>query len=367
MNAPNAAPLRLDADAIALRTYLRPLEKWLHTDGVTEISVNRPGEVWVEKLGESGMVRAEAPALDFSHLKLMAKLTAEYSEQHLTAESPLLSGIIPGGYRIQIVQPPATEPGIIALSIRRPGILDMTIADYRERHAFEHVNKPTRHGDREDELLQLYATERFEDFLLAAVRAQKVIVLSAGTNAGKTTLLNALLKEVPAEERIITIEDTREVKLSHPNSLHLLASRGGQSAAKVTQTELLQACLRLRPNRIVVGELRGAETSDFLDATNTGHGGSITTIHASSPLGAIKRLVKLAQSAGLGFDAEFVLEEVLAAIDIIVQFERWPTGERMISQIYYAAAPEDGQSLLRQDKHHLHASLSDIRRAVLGA
>ena len=354
-----------DRSSVALNTYLRPIEPWLQEDGVTEISVNRPGEIWVERLGVVGMERIEVAALTSAHLMQLADLVAEFSEQHVTAEHPLLSGTIPGGYRIQVVRPPATEPGIVAMSIRRPGILDMCIADYRERQAFAHVNRPSRHAADEDALLRLYAEERYEEFLVEAVHAQKVIVLSAGTNAGKTTLLNALLKEVPQTERIITIEDTREVQLTHPNRLHLLASRGGQGTAKVTQTELLAACLRLRPNRIVVGELRGAETSDFLDATNTGHGGSITTIHASTPLGAIKRLVKLAQSAKLGFDAEFVLEEVLAAIDIIVQFERWPTGERMISQIYYATAPADGQSLLG-GRARRHAGIQDIRRAILG-
>jgi type IV secretion system protein VirB11 len=354
--------------AVALRTFLRPIAAILNENGVTEISVNQPGEAWVERLGNPHMQRVEVPGFDATHLDLTAKLVAEYSDQEVSAEHPLLSGTIPGGYRIQVVRPPATEPGIVAMSIRKPGILDMTMRDYRERAAFTHVNAcQSRHDHADEQLLKLYAERQFEDFIIAATQAGKVIVISAGTNAGKTTLLNALLKEVPAHERIITLEDTREVKLVQPNKLHLLASRGQQSTAKVTQTELLQACLRLRPNRIVLGELRGAETHDFLDATNTGHGGSITTVHASSPLGAIKRMVKLAQSAHHGFDSEFVLEEVLAAIDIIIQFERWPTGERIVSQIYYAQAIEDGQSLIRHQKGHLHAGFNDIRRAILGS
>jgi type IV secretion system protein VirB11 len=184
-------------------------------------------------------------------------------------------------------------------------------------------------------LAELIRKHRYREFLEAALRAKKNILISAGTSAGKTTFLNACLKGISTEERIITIEDTREVTPPQPNRLHLLASRGGQGRAKVTPQQLLEASLRLRPDRIILGELRGAEAFTFLRAINSGHPGSITTIHADSPRLAVEQLALMVMQADLGMERPQILEYVKSIIPIVIQLRRDNQGRRSISLIDY--------------------------------
>ena len=158
--------------------------------------------------------------------------------------------------------------------------------------------------------------------------------MSGGTSSGKTTFLNAMLKEVPADERILTIEDTREVKPPQPNFLPLLASKGGQGLANVTIESLLQAAMRLRPDRIFLGEIRGAEAYSFLRAINTGHPGSISTVHADSPAGAFEQLSLMVMQAGLGLRKEEILDYIKTVLPIVIQQSR-RGGWRGTSAIYF--------------------------------
>jgi len=176
---------------------------------------------------------------------------------------------------------------------------------------------------------------RFREFLEKALTAKKNILISAGTSAGKTTFLNACLKTIPMEERIITIEDAREVKPPQANRLHLLSSRGGQGRAKLTPPELLEASLRLRPDRIILGELRGAEAFTYLRAINSGHPGSLTTIHSDSPLLAFEQLSLMVMQANMGLERSQILKYVRSIIPIVVQLKRDGQGRRVISEIYY--------------------------------
>ena len=171
-----------------------------------------------------------------------------------------------------------------------------------------------------------------KQFIKVAVKGRKNIIISGGTSTGKTTFMNAELKEIPKYERLITAEDAREIDLKDfPNKVHLVASRGGQGRAQVTTQELIEACLRLRPDRIIVGELRGKEAFSFLRAVNTGHPGSITTIHADSPKLAYEQLILMVMQAGLGLDRSQINEYIGSIINIVIQLKRGVGGQRFVS------------------------------------
>jgi type IV secretion system protein VirB11 len=321
---------------VPIDTYLRPLKPFLDLHDISEISINKPREIWIEKLGSSGgMERHNVPELTFAHLQTLAQLIAQFSEQDISEETPLLSATLPEGYRVQVVLPPATEPEAIGISIRKQALLDLTLDDYQERGAFSEVNKEIGERNEDQKLTGIFQARQYRIFLERALISKKNILVSAGTSAGKTTFLNACLKAIPMEERIITIEDAREVIPTQPNRLHLLASRGGQGRAKVTPQHLLEASLRLRPDRIILGELRGAEAFTFLRAINSGHPGSITTIHADNPRLAFEQLALLVMQANLGMNRHQILEYVRSIIPIVVQLKRDEKGRRYLSEVYY--------------------------------
>ncbi len=289
----------MSLNVTALETYLKPLYLLFDEDGVNEISINRPLEAWVENKGD---IRKEnVPQLTFEHLKSLALLVAQSTEQIISEENPLLSGTLPNGFRIQVVISPACEVGTIGISIRKPSTMNLDLDAYEKLGAFDNtaIEKVV---DKNDDILNQYLKEKkIKEFLTHAVISKKNIIISGGTSTGKTTFTNAMLREIPHDERLITCEDAREIVLNdHPNRLHLLASKGGQGRAKVTTQDLIEACLRLRPDRIIVGELRGAEAFSFLRAINTGHPGSISTLHADTPLMAIEQLKLMVMQAGLG-------------------------------------------------------------------
>lgn len=330
----------------ALGTYLKPLAVLLNDATVSEISINAPQWVYVERGGDIQAV--EIPELTDYWLDGLAALISDYSEQRLSAEEPLLSASLPAGHRIQIVLPPACEAGKVIMSIRKQVTRNLSLQNYEDSGTFEHI-KPryiSSHRSQlalsEDDqvLADLFHQQQYLTFLKSAILAKKNILISGGTSTGKTTFLNACLKEIPAHERIITLEDVREVELSQPNTVHLLASKGGQGKSKVGMAQLVEVCLRLRPDRIIMGEMRGAEAADFLNATATGHDGSIASIHASHPAMAFMRLVHMVKlNPGMNMSREDILEDLHTIIDIVVQIKRVRIGgryERRISEIYSA-------------------------------
>jgi type IV secretion system protein VirB11 len=317
----------------ALETYLQPLREVFAEDGVAEISINKPGEAWIEKRGD--MSKIIIPELDFEHLKGLARLIAQSTEQRISEEAPLLSATLPNGFRIQIVFPPACESGAVVMSIRKGSTLNWTLDDYEKLGAFAHTSVEEVEDPNESELTKMLDENRIKEFLINSVKWKKNIIISGGTSTGKTTFTNACLKSIPAEERLITAEDAREIVLDrHPNKVHLIASKGGQGRAKVTTQDLIEACLRLRPDRIIVGELRGAEAFSFLRAINTGHPGSISTLHADTPEMALEQLKLMVMQAGLGMPPAEVKQYILQVVDVVVQLKR--TGKvRHISEIYF--------------------------------
>lgn len=322
----------------ALETFLVPFHALFAEDGVAEISVNKPGEVWVEKFGDMHMEKVQE--LDLEHLKNLARLVAQSTDQTVSEETPLLSATLPNGYRIQVVFPPACEIGNVAMSIRRVSSIHFTLDEYERRGAFATTSTSEITNPHDIELLKSLKANRIKDFLKQAVKVKKNIIISGGTSSGKTTFANAALLEIPTEERLITCEDAREIQLPHhDNILHLLASKGGQGLAKVTMENLIEACLRLRPDRIIIGELRGAEAFSFLRAINTGHPGSISTLHADSPEMAVEQLKLMVMQAGLGMPPNEIRNYVKSVIDIIVQLKRGEKGARYVSEVYFKGDP----------------------------
>jgi len=323
----------------ALETFLLPFHALFAEKGVSEISVNTPGEVWIENRGE--MRREKVPELDLEHLKNLSRLVAQSTEQIISEEKPLLSATLPNGYRIQIVFPPAAGSNTVALSIRKVSDVTFTLEDYEKSGAFSQTSIEERKDPADKMLLEYLQANRIKDFLRAAVRAKKNIIISGGTSTGKTTFTNAALLEIPEDERLITCEDAREIVLpNHANKLHLLASKGGQGRSNVTIQDLIEACLRLRPSRIIVGEIRGSEAFSFLRAINTGHPGSISTVHADSPLMAIQQLKLMVMQAGLGMPPEEVRSYITSVVDVIVQLKRADKGVRYVSEIYFRNDPK---------------------------
>ncbi len=311
-------------DGVYLRTYLKPFLPFLERDEVTEVLVNRPGEVWVEVSGEPQMQRYEMAEVDDLLLGRLAAQIARTAHQGINRENPLLSASLPGGERVQLVGPPAAKHW--ALAIRRHRMVDLSLDAYDRG--------PIQAADGQDSLGDLARARREPvAFLRDAVRARKTVLISGGTSSGKTTFLNALLKTVPAHERIIIVEDTPEIADNHANSLRLIAVKGEMGEARVTINSLLQASLRLRPDRIIVGEIRGEEANTFLRAINTGHPGSFTTVHANTPQGALEQVALMVLQSGTQLSRLETLSYASSLIDVVVQLAK-SGGERGITDIY---------------------------------
>lgn len=315
--------MSLLAAHVYLDSYLAPLAPWLGRDDVTDIFINRPGEVWIETL--SGEIeRCASPALDHSTLLRLARQIAATSSQGINRERPLLAASLPDGSRVQVVLPPATR-GEVAIAIRRHVVQDLELESYRPAIDGATIKSLDRNP--------IALTELSGDLITAlrrAVRERRNILISGGTSTGKTTFLNTLLREIPPNERLILIEDAAELQLRHANAVGLIAARGGQGEADVTAEDLLIAALRMRPDRIILGEIRGDEAMTFLRAVNTGHPGSLTTIHADSPERAIDQLALLTLQAGSKLGWDDVVRYISKSIDIIVQLSRID-GVRQIS------------------------------------
>ena len=216
----------------ALETYLTPLKKIFAQDGVSEISINSPEEAWVEKKGE--MIHIKLPEYTFEHLKGLSRLVAQSTDQRLSEEEPLLSATLPNGFRIQIVFPPACESGKVVISIRKGSVLKFNLDSYAEMGAFDMTSTDEVNDPNEIKLQQYLANNDIKKFIESAIKWKKNIIISGGTSTGKTTFTNACLQAIPRDERLITVEDAREIVLDHqPNRVHLLASKGGQGLSLI--------------------------------------------------------------------------------------------------------------------------------------
>lgn len=326
------SPITGESGNVYLNSYLAPFSEWLESDDVTEILVNRPHEIWVERLGVAEMERHHAPQIDRALLERLAHQIARINHQGVSRENPLLSAILPGGARVQMVLPPATR-GEVALAIRKHRLQDMTLQNYFDQSLLPSSTNATQTaGEAQASLAVHLRNQDYLGLLRQAIASRKTILISGGTSSGKTTLLNALLKEIPRHERLIAIEDTPEIRLGSDNALGLVAVAGNQGEANVSIDDLMRASLRMRPDRLIVGELRGRETVTFLRAINTGHPGSISTVHANSPHGALEQIAFMCMQAGLGLGRQETIDYARSMIDVIVQLDR-KSGQRSISAV----------------------------------
>lgn len=317
-----------------LRLALEPFFDYLNSSDVSEICVNIPGEVWVERSGQTKMECIKDERINSKNLLRLAKLLAGATDQSVNEENPLLSTRLPTGERVQFVIQPASPKGV-AVSIRKQTMVDLTLDDYEKFGAFDTVKANINlAAETNAKLRGLLDKGDIKAFIDLAVRTKKNIIVSGGTSTGKTTFLNALMKSMSPDERIITIEDTAEVEPPHGNWLSMLASKGGQGTAKVDIQDLLEASLRLRPDRIFLGELRGSEAFSFLRAVNTGHPGSISTVHADTPDGAIEQIAMMVMQADLGMEHAQIIAYIKTIIDVIIQWRR-VGGKREISAIWF--------------------------------
>jgi type IV secretion system protein VirB11 len=312
-----------------LTSLLAPLAEVLGRPDVTDIYINRPGEFWIET-SSGGIARHEAEALDETLLGLLVRQIAASTAQGISRASPLLAAALPDGSRVQVIAPPATR-GTYAVAIRKHVAGALSLSDYADSGAFDGLAGGDVSLDAARELVAI-SSEQVPSLLNQAVRSRWNILVSGGTSSGKTTFLDALLRSVPSNQRLILIEDAPELTLSQPNAVGLLAARSALSEANVTAEDLLIAALRMRPDRIILGELRGREALTFLRAVNTGHPGSMTTIHADSPSRAIDQLALLVLQSGARLSWDEIRRYIRLSVDLFVHLER-EGGRRRVTQV----------------------------------
>ena len=327
-----------------VRELLRPLEPWLAKGEVTELTINQPGELWL-KTRDSWRLHS-APELSFSYLQSL--ITALIVYNGLQTKS-VASVVLPGGARGQIVLPPACIDGTLSLSIRKHSLVIKSLEQLTQEGAFTSFqdvsfNQPSidtltalqnqsgfkRLEPFESQLMGLKAQGLIRDFLEQAVLLKRNIVIAGKTGSGKTTFARSLIEKVPPTERLITIEDVHELILpNHPNRVHMLY---GEGAGRITADACLASCMRQSPDRIFLAELRGNEAWEYLNSLNTGHPGSITTLHANNALQTFERIATLIKKSEVGRQLELpTIKRVLyTTIDIVLFFK-----DRQLAEIFY--------------------------------
>jgi pilus assembly protein CpaF len=289
---------------------LGPLEKLLRDAGATDILVNGPNQVYVERKGR--LEESPVQFRDEQHLlQIIQRIVAKVGRR-VDQMSPIVDARLQDGSRVNAVIPPLALRGS-TLSIRRFGLNPLRLKD----------------------LLQLKAlTSEMALFLESAVKGRLNILISGGTGSGKTTLLNTLSAFIPNTERIISVEDAAELQLQQRHVVQLESRPPNvEGKGEVTLRDLVRNTLRMRPNRIIIGECRGPEAFDMLQAMNTGHEGSLTTLHANSPRDALSRLEMMLMLAGMDVPLQALREQIASAISLIVQVDRLPGGPRRVTSI----------------------------------
>ncbi|PPA68647.1 CpaF family protein [Jeotgalibacillus proteolyticus] len=301
-----------------------PLEQLLKDTSITEILVNGPKEVFVEKNGQ--LEPSSVTFKDDDHVRHIVDRVIAPLGRRIDESSPMVDARLPDGSRVNAVIPPISLNGTL-ISIRK----------FR-KEPFE-MN---------DLLLFQSLDERMAEFMQAIVEAKTNILISGGTGSGKTTLLNAVAKSIPLKERVITIEDSAELRLNRGSVVGMEARPPNvEGTGEVSIRQLVKNALRMRPDRIIVGEVRGAEAFDMLQAMNTGHEGSLTTVHSNSPTDAINRVEGMVVMAGMDLPTHIIREYIVGALDFIIQAERLGDGKRKIVNISEVFVTDDNQVKIR--------------------
>jgi pilus assembly protein CpaF len=320
-----------------------PLERLLADDSVTEVMVNGPFDVWVERQGR--LYETTVRFNDDSHLRrIINKMVAQVGRR-IDESSPMVDARLPDGSRVNAIIPP--------LSLSGPLVT---------------IRKFSKHRMEMSDLVRLgtLSTETVE-FLQRCVQAELNILVSGGTGSGKTTLLNALSTAIPDDDRIVTIEDAAELRLNQRHVLRLEARpKNIEGEGEIAIRELVRNALRMRPDRIIVGEVRGAETLDMLQAMNTGHDGSLSTVHANAPRDALARIETMVLMAGFDLPMKAIRQQVASALDMIVHLERLEDGGRRVTSITEVQRME-GDVITLQELFEFKVEKITSDRVVVGS
>ena len=338
----------LSEAAPQLRHLMAPILPWLDDPATEELAINRPGEMFVRQRGE--FTRHDL-AVGYEDLEDIAILAGALRKQDVGPRSPLCATELPGGERLQICLPPSVPAETVSLTIRRPGTKVSALGDVGRRYETGRWNRWRERKATEerqaDEVLAYFDAGDIEAFLRACVRNRMTMLLCGATGSGKTTMGKTLISEIPGHERLITIEDTLELVIPHENHVRLLYSKSGIGLGGVTAEHLLQASLRMRPDRILLGEMRDDAAWTYLNEVVSGHPGSISTIHGATPVQAFKKLFSLVKGSeqGAALEDRTLIEMLSAAIDAIVPFRTSGTVYE-IGEVWLAAdARRRGESV----------------------
>jgi pilus assembly protein CpaF len=320
-----ADPARIAAELLDEILGHGPVEPLLRDPDITEIMVNGPDQIFVERFGRIHLV--DATFVDEHHLRRVIDRIVSRVGRRVDESSPMVDARLPDGSRVNVVLPPVALGGSM-LTIRKFAREAFTVSDL--------IGFGT-------------LTSEVAEFLYACVRGRLDIVISGGTGSGKTTTLNVLSGFLPPDERIITIEDAAELQF-HQNHVLRLESRPPniEGSGEITVRDLVRNALRMRPDRIVIGEVRDGAALDMLQAMNTGHNGSLTTVHANSPRDSIARLETMGLMAGLDLPVRAIREQIASAIDLIVHQSRLRDGTRRVTQVTEVLGME-GEVVSMQD------------------
>lgn len=316
------------------------IREFLDSPDVNEICINRPGELFLER--RDGWQRVAVPSLTYERARQFCTAVVNESNtgQRITDTDPIVSLTFPTGQRAQLVIPPACEAGCVSITIRLPSRQTRSLNQYSQDGFFQQILEGTQTISAVDEeLLELRAERRYADFFRRAVSGKKNIVVAGATGSGKTTFMKSLVHQIPHDDRLVTIEDARELFIEHPNAVHLLYSKGGQSAANVTAKSCMEACLRMKPDRIILAELRGDEAFYFIRNCASGHPGSITSCHAGNVGQTWDQLALMVKASTEGSGLEFatIKRLLMLTIDIVVHIKAH-SGRRFISGIDFDPA-----------------------------
>ncbi len=319
-----------------------PLEPLLNDDSITEILINGPAEVFIEKKGR--LQRSDVNFRDEAHVRHIIDRVVAPLGRRIDESSPMVDARLPDGSRVNAVIPPISLNGTL-VSIRK---FRKTPFEMQDLLNFDSLD------------------ETMATFLQAIVEAKMNVLISGGTGSGKTTFLNAVAKSIPIHERVITIEDSAELRLNRGSVVGLEARPANvEGRGEITIRQLVKNALRMRPDRIIVGEVRGSEAFDMLQAMNTGHEGSLTTVHANSPSDALSRVEGMVIMAGMDLPSHIVREYIVGALDYIIQAERLSDGKRKITHISEVSVDEQNKVQIR-DIFHFKRTGMGANGEVLG-
>jgi pilus assembly protein CpaF len=321
---------------------LGPLEPLLADPDVCDILVNSPKKVYIERRGKLELTNVEFK--DDEHLMRVIERIVSTVGRRIDESSPMVDARLQDGSRVNAIIPPLSLDGPV-LSIRRFGAEPLRMSSLIEKNAL---------------------TKDMADMFQMCVSARLNVLISGGTGAGKTTLLNALSSYIPDDQRIVTIEDSAELQLQQPHVVRLETRPPNiEGKGEVTQRDLVKNALRMRPDRIVIGEVRGGEAIDMLQAMNTGHDGSLTTVHANTPRDALARLETMIQMTGMRLSDRAMRQQVASALDLVIQAARLSDGTRRITSISEITGME-GETITMQEIFQFERKGVDKDGKVIG-